>query len=307
MSLEDEYRAALDRETEGRPADATLERVLRGVQRTPSRAFRLGAVALAGAAALTAFALAARPRDEVFHLSVAESTHPEAAMELDMHQKTSRFPAVWSTLSRTAALAASLVVSTAHAEPAQTNEPEASAERAAGWSDTISARRVSMELKGVHVGNFFRIAAQIANANIFVDECASGRTVDLAVKNVPLPVALEAVRQQLGLSYTWRGESLHVACTAADSRRVLSLEQATLDLPLTRLTMELKEVPAAKVFELLGSRDHVQFHLDACAAEKTVTVRLKNLPLRDIAVAIAESQGLDYQREGDAWRVRCVR
>lgn len=307
MTLKDEYRAALEAETNGRAADATLERVLGAVERPRPARWRAPALALAGAAALALVVLAARPRDEVFHLFVAESTHPEAAMELDMHQKTSRFPALWSTLSRSAVLAASLVVSTAHAEPAQANEPESSAERAAGWSDSISARRVSMELKGVHVGNFFRIAAQIANANIVVDECASGRSVDLAVKNVPLPVALEAVRQQLGLSYTWRGESLHVACTAADSRRVLALEKATLDLPLTRLTLELKDVPAAKVFEVLGSRDHVQFRLDACAAEKPVTVRLKNLPLRDIAVAIAESQGLDFQREGDAWAVTCAK
>jgi len=78
--------------------------------------------------------------------------------------------------------------------------------------DEFSSKRVTVEFKQIRMTDFFQAIAQIENTEIVVDACAADQTLSLKMQNAPVRLIVEAVCEQLNLSYERRQGVLHIGC-----------------------------------------------------------------------------------------------
>ncbi len=86
--------------------------------------------------------------------------------------------------------------------------PSATASSPSGFS----SKRVSVAFNQILLSDFFQVISQMENTEVKVDACAANQKLTIVMKNVPVRLLVDAISDQLGLTYEHREGGLFVGC-----------------------------------------------------------------------------------------------
>lgn len=148
---------------------------------------------------------------------------------------------------------------------------------------SLPARPLDIELKAADVRNVFSVLAEAAGKKVVLDACVRG-TIDLRLKNTPVPLVFDALASKLRLVYVEEDGTIRVDCAgdagSVDPRTSARVSVAVKDLPLGTLLEQI-----AKTARLEG----VDYR---AGASPQVTVTLEGVKLETALLAIADSTGV---------------
>lgn len=151
----------------------------------------------------------------------------------------------------------------------------------------ISTRLLDLDLKQADIRNVYRLLSDVAGREISLDACVRG-TVDLRLKNTPVPLVLDAIAAKLRLSYEDDSGVLRVHCDDDDAGAVealrvsLTSSGAPLEETLTALAREAKlegvdyRATARPVVELKLQRVRLSTALAVLADESGLRLTVTN-------------------------------
>lgn len=76
----------------------------------------------------------------------------------------------------------------------------------------FSSERVSVAFNQILLSDFFQVISQMENTEVKVDACAANQKLTIVMKNVPVRLLVDAISDQLGLTYEHREGGLFVGC-----------------------------------------------------------------------------------------------
>lgn len=144
-------------------------------------------------------------------------------------------------------------------------------------------RPLDLELKGADLKDVLKMLAEVSERKLVLDPCVHG-TVDLRLKNTPLPLVFDALAMKLRLVYSADASgAIKVGCASsgpspkvAEARVSLAVNDAPLDEVLRHLATSAK----------LEGVDY------RASAHPRVSIRLDSVRPATAMEALAESTGL---------------
>ena len=147
----------------------------------------------------------------------------------------------------------------------------------------VSDQAIDLDLKDADVKNVFALLSEVGGRTVVLDPCVHG-TVDILLKNTPVPLVFDAFAAKLGLVYEEYAGDILVRCAgdagSTDARlssRVSVLEHdGELRAALDKLVLEAK-------------LDGIDYR---ASARPKVTVTLERVRLSTALTALADETGL---------------
>lgn len=152
----------------------------------------------------------------------------------------------------------------------------------------LSERPLDLELKQADVKAVYALLSEVSGRKVDLDPCVRG-TVDIRLKNTPIPMVFDALASKLQLFYEDQGSAILVRCAgdagSADPRLA------------TRVNLSLREAPLDAVLDVLvraGKLDGVEWTLDstARAALPRVTVTVENVRVATALAVLSDASGM---------------
>ena len=96
----------------------------------------------------------------------------------------------------------------------------------------LSDKKVTMELRQADVANVYRLLGEVGGRPITTDACLAGAKVDVLLRAVPVPVALQVLAAKLGTEYVdEQGKPVLVVCRAGARPASPALEKIANPAP----------------------------------------------------------------------------
>ena len=152
----------------------------------------------------------------------------------------------------------------------------------------LSERPLDLELKQADVKAVYALLAEVSGRRVDLDPCVQG-TVDIRLKNTPIPMVFDALASKLQLFYEDQGSAILVRCAGdaggGDPRLA------------TRVTLSLREAPLDAVLDVLvraGKLDGVEWRLDSTVRSSLpkVTVTIENVRVATALAVLSDASGL---------------
>jgi hypothetical protein len=147
----------------------------------------------------------------------------------------------------------------------------------------VSPEAIDLDLKDADVKNVFNLLGEVGGRPVVLDPCVHG-SVDILLKNMPIPMVFDALAAKLGLVYEEDAGDVLVRCAGdaggADVRLSSRVSVAVRD---GELTAALDELVAEAKLDGLDYR---------ASARPKVTVTLERVRLATALAALADETGL---------------
>ena len=152
-------------------------------------------------------------------------------------------------------------------------------------ADMLS-KPVTFNVKNAVLSDIFRLFGDMTGYNVLVAPGVEGRTITLALENVPVSQALENICRSQHLSYSVNPLDRLIRIGYDDSPAVHSLSE-----PVTGV---FKPATLSEAARLLAQKTGWTFDVDPSVAGVTVDGSAKDAPVIDLLNACAERNGLCY-------------
>jgi hypothetical protein len=147
----------------------------------------------------------------------------------------------------------------------------------------LSQQRLDLELREVEVKNVFKLLGEVGGRKLQLDPCVTG-TVDIKLKNTPVPMVFDALASKLGLVYEDQGGDVLVRC-AGDAGK----EDARL---ATKVSITVKEAALQSVLEMLASSAKLDGVDYRATSRPKVTITLEGVRVSTALAALADGTNL---------------
>jgi hypothetical protein len=147
----------------------------------------------------------------------------------------------------------------------------------------LSEKRLDIELREADVKNVFKLLADVGGRKVVLDPCVSG-TVDIKLKNTPIPMVFDAMAAKLHLVYEEQGGDVLVRC-AGDAG---SIEARVA----TKVSVSVKEAELSKVLDMLAGAaklDGVEYR---ATARPKVTFTVDGVRVATVVALLSDETGL---------------
>ncbi|MBX3230795.1 MAG: hypothetical protein KIT84_01150 [Labilithrix sp.] len=150
---------------------------------------------------------------------------------------------------------------------------------AAAAPASLPDRAIDIDLKQANIRTVLTMLGKVASREVVVDDCVQG-TVDLRLKNTPLPLVLDALATKLHLGYEDDGATLQVHCVGGESPDA------------TRVSLSVHDGTLADAAESLAKSAHLD-GVDYRATQRPkVNVTLERVRLGTAVAVLADESGL---------------
>jgi hypothetical protein len=139
----------------------------------------------------------------------------------------------------------------------------------------LSQQRLDLELREVEVKNVFKLLGEVGGRKLQLDPCVTG-TVDIKLKNTPVPMVFDALASKLGLVYEDQG---------GDAGK----EDARL---ATKVSVTVKEAALQSVLEMLASSAKLDGVDYRATSRPKVTITLEGVRVSTALAALADGTNL---------------
>ncbi len=151
-------------------------------------------------------------------------------------------------------------------------------------------RPLDLELKEADIKNVFALLAEVSGRKVVLDPCVHG-TVDVRLKNTPLPLVYDALAMKLHLVYADDASgTINVGCAAAVAQPKAAEPRISIAVSAALLDDVLRQLATA------AKLDGVDYR---AAAHPKVSVTLEGVRPTTAFAVLAESTGLKIAVAGD--------
>jgi hypothetical protein len=147
----------------------------------------------------------------------------------------------------------------------------------------LSQQRLDLELRAADVKNVFKLLADVGGRKVQLDPCVGG-TVDIKLKNTPVPMVFDALAAKLGLVYEDQGGDVLVRC-AGDAGK----EDARLSV---RVSVSVKEAALQDVLAVLATAAKLDGVDYRASAKPKVTLTVEGVRVSTALAALADETNL---------------
>jgi type II secretory pathway component HofQ len=144
---------------------------------------------------------------------------------------------------------------------------------------------LDLELKAVPVDQLFKLLADVSQRKVTLDPCVKG-TVDLRLKNTPIPLVFDALAAKLHLVYSDANGSVRVGCEAQGAPVAVKLGE--------RVSVTVKDAPLAKLLDIVAAQGKLAGVDYRTKAAPNVTVTLDNVRLSTLLSVLSDQTGLGF-------------
>lgn len=151
-------------------------------------------------------------------------------------------------------------------------------------------RPLDIELKAADVKNVFRLLAEVSERNVVLDPCVQG-TVDIRLKNTPLPLVYDALAMKLHLVYeSDEGPKGPIKVTCAVDAGAARADVAAL--ASARVSLSGKNTPVEDVLGRLATSAGYEGVDYRATRHPTVNVTLEGVRAATAMAVLADETGL---------------
>lgn len=147
----------------------------------------------------------------------------------------------------------------------------------------LSQQRLDLELREVEVKNVFKLLGEVGGRKLQLDPCVTG-TVDIKLKNTPVPMVFDALAAKLGLVYEDQGGDVLVRC-AGDAGK----EDARLS---ARVSVSVKEAALQDVLFVLATAAKLDGVDYRASAKPRVTLTVEGVRISTAIAALSDETNL---------------
>lgn len=147
----------------------------------------------------------------------------------------------------------------------------------------LSQQQLDLELRAADVKNVFKLLADVGGRKVQLDPCVGG-TVDIKLKNTPVPMVFDALATKLGLVYEDQGGDVLVRC-AGDAGK----EDARLSV---RVSVSVKEAALQNVLGVLATAAKLDGVDYRTKAQPKVTLTVESVRVSTALAALADESNL---------------
>jgi hypothetical protein len=154
---------------------------------------------------------------------------------------------------------------------------------------------LDLELRAAKVADIFQLLGEVAKEKMELDPCVTG-TIDLKLKNAPLPVVFDVLATKLDLRYETRAESIYVGCQKGSAPAAANGSDPHLE---RHLTLDVHDAPAHTVLDEVAKGaglDGVDYRADESAR---VTVSVGNVRVSTLFEVIGDQTNLRISTVGN--------
>jgi hypothetical protein len=147
----------------------------------------------------------------------------------------------------------------------------------------LSQQHLDLELRAADVKNVFKLLADVGGRKVVLDPCVGG-TVDIKLKNTPVPMVFDALAAKLGLVYEDQGGDVLVRC-AGDAGK----EDARLS---ARVSVSVKEAALQDVLFVLATAAKLDGVDYRASAKPRVTLTVEGVRISTAIAALSDETNL---------------
>jgi hypothetical protein len=105
-------------------------------------------------------------------------------------------------------------------------------------------RKLDFHVRKIVASRLFEAMAEITKRHILIDECVDKVTIDLTIKNAPVPLVFDAVASQGRFEYQLEGKAIRIRCVAETTASAPDVPKAP-NAPVPRDLLERSDLREA--------------------------------------------------------------